>query len=154
MATNEPKPKISDHAPTARTREKPSGDEEATAELRLGEFQDVPTLTLSEARLLINAVIENRKKMRKVDETETLIKTQDYLDVFARFKQKENIEAVERMLTAKQELERFERSQLGSLCCETAEEAKTLIPSLSNKISDADLQELLDDITKLRNFVE
>ena len=104
----------------------------------------------------------------------TLIKTQDYLDIFARFKQKENIEAVERMLTSHTELELFERSQLGaqsrrfggwgrqrlmgvclgSLCCESAEEAKTLIPSLSNKISDPDLQELLDDITKLRNFVE
>lgn len=45
----------------------------------------------------------------------TLIKTQDYLDVFARFKQKENIEAVERMLTSKTELELFERSQLGML---------------------------------------
>lgn len=44
----------------------------------------------------------------------TLIKTQDYLDVFARFKQKENIEAVERMLTSKTELELFERSQLGN----------------------------------------
>ena len=84
----------------------------------------------------------------------TLIKTQDYLDVFARFKQKENIEAVERMLASHTELESFERSQLGSLCCESAEEAKTLIPSLNNKITDVDLQELLDDITKLRNFVE
>ena len=48
----------------------------------------------------------------------TLIKTQDYLDVFARFKQKENIEAVERMLASHDELELFERSQLGrpSLC--------------------------------------
>lgn len=44
----------------------------------------------------------------------TLTKTQDYLEVFARFKQKENIEAVDRMLTAKQELEFFERSQLGT----------------------------------------
>jgi len=94
------------------------------------------------------------------------------LDVFARFKQKENIEAVERMLATHDELEYFERSQLGlwlllhsrrwrvadyitgSLCCESAEEAKTLIPSLANKIGDADLQELLDEITKLRNFVE
>ena len=57
----------------------------------------------------------------------TLIKTQDYLDVFARFKQKENIEAVERMLTSHTELELFERSQLGmafasmlpKLACET-----------------------------------
>lgn len=44
--------------------------------------------------------------------------------------------------------------RVGSLCCETSEEAKTLIPSLEQKISDEDLQELLDDITKLRNFVE
>lgn len=49
----------------------------------------------------------------------TLIKTQDYLDVFARFKQKENIEAVERMLTSKTELELFERSQLGSCLAPT-----------------------------------
>ena len=96
-----------------RARERPGGDEEATANLRLGEFQNVPTLTLSEARLLINAVMDHRKQNRQVNETETLIKTQDYLDIFARFKQKENIEAVERMLASKVELEYFERSQLG-----------------------------------------
>lgn len=38
---------------------------------------------------------------------------------------------------------------LGSLCCETAEEAKTLIPSLTDKISDDDLQELLNEMYKL-----
>lgn len=43
---------------------------------------------------------------------------------------------------------------LGSLCCDNAEEAKSLIPSLQNKISDGDLQELLDELTKLRNFTE
>jgi RNA polymerase Rpb4 len=43
---------------------------------------------------------------------------------------------------------------IGSLCCDNAEEAKSLIPSLQNKISDLDLQELLDELTKLRNFVE
>lgn len=41
-----------------------------------------------------------------------------------------------------------------TLCCESAEEAKTLVPSLANKISDADLQDLLKDITNLRSFVE
>ncbi|MCJ1280925.1 RNA polymerase B [Xylographa opegraphella] len=153
-------------APTSRSREQPTGDEEATSDLKLGEFQNVPTLTLSEARVLINAVMDRRKQQRKVEETETLVKTLDYLDVFARFKQKENIEAVERMLVGHDELELFERSQLdmilrltfpddgGSLCCETSEEAKTLIPSLANKISDIDLQELLDEISKLRNFTE
>lgn len=44
--------------------------------------------------------------------------------------------------------------RVGSLCCDTAEEARTLIPSLEGKFSDDDLQEVLDEITKLRNFVE
>lgn len=104
-----------------------------------------------------------------------LTKTLDYLDVFARFKDEENIKAVERLLNSHTELEMFERSQLGtclsiqavitvaranitlylgSLCCDNAEEAKSLIPSLQNKISDGDLQELLDELTKLRNFTE
>ena len=43
---------------------------------------------------------------------------------------------------------------IGSLCCDNAEEAKSLIPSLQNKIGDGDLQELLDELTKLRNFTE
>ena len=48
----------------------------------------------------------------------------------------------------------FPRGRKASLCCESAEEAKTLIPSLTNKINDGDLQEILDDITKLRTFVD
>ncbi len=57
-------------APEARVRERATGDEEAATELKLGEFQHIPTLTLSEARLLINAVMEHRKASRKVEETE------------------------------------------------------------------------------------
>jgi hypothetical protein len=44
-----------------------------------------------------------------------LNKTLDYLDAFARFKQKENVEAVERLLSARKELSKFERSQIGVL---------------------------------------
>lgn len=43
---------------------------------------------------------------------------------------------------------------VGSLCCETSDEAKTLIPSLADKISQEDLDALLADITKLRSFIE
>jgi DNA-directed RNA polymerase II subunit RPB4 len=75
--------------------------------------------------------------------------TRDYLDTFARFKKKENVEAVERLLSARKELTKFERAQLGSLCCDTADEAKTLIPSLQDKISDEDLGDLLDEMEKL-----
>ena len=42
-----------------------------------------------------------------------LSKTLDYLEVFARFKDEENIKAVERLLNSHTELEMFERSQLG-----------------------------------------
>ncbi|OAX78992.1 hypothetical protein ACJ72_06696 [Emergomyces africanus] len=141
--------------PTHRKRELPQNELEATSQLKLGEFQNVPTLSLSEARLVINKVLDLRRKGdHKFEERETLVKTQDYLELFARFKEKENIEAVERLLSAHTELELFERSQLGSLCCNDAEEAKSLIPSIGNKISDTELQELLDELTKLRNFVE
>ncbi|KAI9052692.1 hypothetical protein LZ554_002969 [Drepanopeziza brunnea f. sp. 'monogermtubi'] len=140
-------------AATSRSREPPQGDEEASSELRLGEFQDVDALTHSEAALVINALVTKRRMDKKnVNETELLIKTTDYLDHFARFKRKENVEAVERLLSAHKELAKFERAQLGSLCCDTSEEAKTLIPSLQDKIGDDELQELLDEITKLMGY--
>jgi hypothetical protein len=43
-----------------------------------------------------------------------LTKTMDYLDHFARFKRKENVEAVERLLSSHKELAKFERAQLGA----------------------------------------
>ncbi len=81
-----------------------------------------------------------------------LLKTLDYLDNFARFKNKESTEAVERLLSAVPGLENFERAQLGNLCCELAEEAKTLIPSLADKIGDDELQDLLNEINKHRGY--
>lgn len=42
-----------------------------------------------------------------------LQKTTDYLEHFARFRRKENVEAVERLLTAQKQLAKFERAQLG-----------------------------------------
>jgi len=109
------------HAPTSRPRPHVPGDEEASSTLSLGEFQTVPSLSLSEARILIKAVLDYRKNNnRDQPDSEILGKTQDYLDVFARFKQKENIEAVERLLLARDGLDSFERSQLGELssaCC-------------------------------------
>ncbi|PBP26220.1 RNA polymerase Rpb4 family protein [Diplocarpon rosae] len=141
-------------AATSRSREPPQGDEEASSELKLGEFQDVDALTHSEAALVINALVMKRRVDKKnVNETELLMKTTDYLDHFARFKRKENVEAVERLLSAHKELAKFERAQLGSLCCDTAEEAKTLIPSLTDKITDDELQALLDEITKLMGYM-
>ncbi|KAJ5111421.1 polymerase (RNA) II (DNA directed) polypeptide D [Penicillium argentinense] len=140
---------------TYRQRTVPQSELEASSTLKLGADQHTHTLSLSEARLVIRKVLENKQRgENRYEPPETLSKTLDYLDVFARFKDEENIKAVERLLNSHTELEMFERSQLGSLCCDNAEEAKSLIPSLQNKISDGDLQELLDELTKLRNFTE
>ncbi|EKG22274.1 hypothetical protein MPH_00453 [Macrophomina phaseolina MS6] len=77
-----------------------------------------------------------------------------YLDVFSRFKDREDCDSIDNLLRTRNDLAGFERSQLGTLCCETADEAKTLIPSLQDKISDADLQQLLTEISRLRHFSE
>ncbi|KAH7274385.1 hypothetical protein FSOLCH5_000740 [Fusarium solani] len=147
-----PKPKRINHPRTSRPKPPPPGNEEASTVLNLGEFQEVDTLTLSEAALVLNALVAKRRNDRKnVNETEMLNQTLTYLDHFARFTQKENVEAVERLLSAHKNLAKFERAQLGSLCCENADEAKTLIPSLADKIKDEDLQDLLDEISKLQN---
>ena len=42
-----------------------------------------------------------------------LHETLTYLDHFARFTQKENVEAVERLLSTHKDLAKFERAQLG-----------------------------------------
>ena len=44
-----------------------------------------------------------------------LTKTLDYLDAFARFKEKESVEAVERLLSTQKNLQKFERAQLGMI---------------------------------------
>jgi DNA-directed RNA polymerase II subunit RPB4 len=56
---------------TSRPKPPPPGNEEASASLNLGEFQHVDTLTLSEAALVLNALVAKRRNDRKnVNETE------------------------------------------------------------------------------------
>ena len=62
---------MSQFPPTSRPKPPPPGNEEAGNVVNLGEFQDVDTLTISEAALVINAVVAKRRKDRKnVNETE------------------------------------------------------------------------------------
>ena len=49
-----------------RPREVAGGEEEASATLNLGEFENVPTLSNSEARLLMQAVRDRREKTGQV----------------------------------------------------------------------------------------
>lgn len=80
-------------------------------------------------------------------------KTQEYLEIFSRFKNRESVEAVDRLLNSQPDLDPFEKAQLGSLCCDSAEEAKTLIPSLGAKKGDEELQDLLNEVSEVARWI-
>ncbi|KAK6203170.1 HRDC-like protein [Scheffersomyces amazonensis] len=147
-----------------------------------GEEEQLIALNLSESRLLIRAALKERKRSKgdrkydnddddeneKEDEisnmelagpnsSEIMRKTLNYLTNFARFKNQSSADTVEKLLTdfslqASEPLHPFEIAQLGTLECEDAEEAKSLIPSLVNKVSDVQLQSLLTELRKYQTL--
>lgn len=165
---------MSHHARTSRPRDEKLGNEEASSVLSLGpEFTDVPTLSLSEARILISAITDAQRRTNKnFRENEVLQKTQDYLEVFARFKQQATVTQLESMLRNVPGLESYERSQLGmsltpffiglilttvstaTLLPSDPDEAKTLVPSIANKITDDAMREVCDQMDEMRRASE
>lgn len=84
---------------------------------------------------------------------EIVHKTLNYLTTFSRFRNPSSTETVEKLLNdfgehSGEPLHPFELAQLGNLECEDAEEAKSLIPSLTNKVSDVQLKTLLTELRK------
>lgn len=84
-------------------------------------------------------------------------KTLNFLTNFARFKNRSSCETVEKLLNdfsehCNEPLHPFELAQLGTLECEDPEEAKSLIPSLQNKVSDVQLQTLLTELRKYQTL--
>ncbi|KAF2480479.1 HRDC-like protein [Neohortaea acidophila] len=149
-------------ATLSRRRPPPTGDEETTTVLRLGEFEGVPCLSLSEAHTIIQKLKTSRSQTDEqgnkpvpMPNTDVYNKTEAYLETFVRFKTEQSasqVEAVSQKLVQEGLITSFERAQLATLCCDTVEEARTLIPSLEGKVSDDELQQTLDDISKMRDF--
>ena len=88
---------------------------------------------------------------------EIVHKTLNFLSTFSRFKNSSSTETVEKLLNdfssqASEPLHPFELAQLGNLECEDAEEAKSLIPSLANKVSDVQLKTLLSELRKYQTL--
>lgn len=77
--------------------------------------------------------------------------TLEYLTNFSRFRDQETVGAVIQLLKSTG-LHPFEVAQLGSLACDTADEAKTLVPSLNNKISDDELERILKELSNLETL--
>ena len=105
------------------------------AETREKELQSID-------RLLEQTTTGNNKDLKN---------TMEYLTNFSRFRDQETVAAVIQLLKGTG-LHPFEIAQLGTLACDTADEAKTIIPSLNNKISDDELERLLKELSNLETL--
>ena len=87
--------------------------------------------------LQVHILLEHRKQQNESAEeemefSEVFMKTLNYTQRFAKFKNMENIASIRQLLTNKK-LHKFELAQLANLCPESPEEAKSLIPSLEGR---------------------
>ncbi|KAF6016463.1 hypothetical protein EB796_025229 [Bugula neritina] len=127
--------------------------EEDAGELKFPkEFENAETLLVSEVHMLLD---HRKKQNEEADEEQELskvfTKTLSYAQRFSKYKNKETISAVRELLRQKR-VHKFELAALANLAPETAEEAKTLIPSMEDRFPDEDLQPILDDIKTKRSF--
>eukprot|EP00743_Colponemidia_sp_Colp-15_P007204 GILK01007779.1.p1 GENE.GILK01007779.1~~GILK01007779.1.p1 ORF type:complete len:131 (-),score=31.88 GILK01007779.1:104-496(-) len=125
-------------------------EEEDAAELKLGpDFTNAKCLMNSE----IAIVLEHRQANPGVEDIENPVfdKTLAYVNRFNRYRNKEAVKQV-RELLQKKNLEDFEIAALGNLNPEDAEEAKSLIPSLSRRVEDDSLNAILDDLRNFRKY--
>lgn len=116
------------------------------------EDQETKTLLISE----VNILLDHRKQQNESAEeeqefSEVFMKTHNYVQRFAKFKNMENIASIRQILTNKK-LHKFELAALANLCPESPEEAKALIPSLEGRFDDEELASILDDIQTKRSF--
>ncbi|KAI3384115.1 hypothetical protein SNEBB_001919 [Seison nebaliae] len=122
-------------------------DEDAS-ELRFPEeFKDVETLFIAEVRALLSKRLENNYDfaIETEDMPEVFKKTKQYCDQFTTYKDPDTIQAIRQMLE-QQHLHKFEVAQFANLLPNTAQEAKTLIPSIESRFTDEVLQDLIDAI--------
>lgn len=150
-------------APKMVSRPKPpvQQEEELGAEPKLGDFEGEHALSISEARAIVTAIHTKRRQTdpaqnplggdRVHNDSQSIQQFVDYLDMFARYKQTENLHSMGGIFDANPQINSIERAMLGSLCPDTADEAKTLIPSLATKFEDEALQPILDELQKLQD---
>lgn len=98
----------------ARKRPPPTGDEEATLQLKLGDMTDVYALSVAECNELLTRLEEARGRPSNSD---IYVKTKDYVSTFARFKDSSVVGQVDtlssRLLESNPAIKHFERAQLG-----------------------------------------
>lgn len=129
--------------------------EEDAAELIFPkEFgEETETLLISEVQQLLDHRKANNETSEDEQElSEVFKKTHAYCERFSKYRNRETIGYVRKLLSQKKNLTKFELAQLANLCPETPEEAKALIPSLEGRFQDDELTLILEDIQTQRSF--
>eukprot|EP00871_Galdieria_phlegrea_P005556 jgi/Galph1/6000/GphlegSOOS_G4703.1 len=125
--------------------------EDATV-LQLGDdfsSERAQPLTISEVSILLSRKREMLRELEgpRAEEFSSVFKKfLEYVERFDRYKGLEAATNVRNLLQRHHELHPFEVASLANLCPADAEEAKTIIPSLKDKIDDSSLNQLLQDL--------
>lgn len=117
-------------APRLVSRPKPptEQEEEMGNEIKLGDFEDVHALSVSEARAVVAAVHEARKKKdpesnplrdRIYNDNQTITHFLDYLENFSRYKQQESLHSISTLFDTHPEITVVERALLGTKRADT-----------------------------------
>ncbi|KAI9257657.1 HRDC-like protein [Sporodiniella umbellata] len=126
---------------------------EDASNLNLGEeFTNAQCLYLSEVKVILDVQdskgieVQNRASNNAV-----LAKTLEYVRNFSRYNTIDSVREV-RQVMQKGTMTHYEVAQMANLCCEEAEEAKALIPSVSSKYDDEEIQVMLNQMQQIRKF--
>lgn len=99
----------------SRKRPPPTGDEEATTRLKLGDMEEAESLSVAEVHSLLKRLEESGTL--RANSTEIFLKTREYCEAFARFKDPASVEQVYKLslslIDANPAITKFERAQLG-----------------------------------------
>lgn len=112
-------------APKMVSRPKPpvQQEEELGAEPKLGDFEGEHALSISEARAIVTAIHTKRRQTepgqnplggdRVHNDSQSIQQFVDYLDMFARYKQTENLHSMGGIFDANPQINSIERAMLG-----------------------------------------
>jgi len=109
------------------------------------DFQNAQCLLFAEVAYLLDRELKKRSEGSGSEPSEIFLKTLKYTQRFSRFNELENFKEVRNLLKRKN-LFSYELASIANLFPQTAEEARTLIPSLSVNLEDAEIQEILNDM--------
>ncbi|KAJ1820588.1 RNA polymerase B [Coemansia sp. RSA 2671] len=90
-------------------------------------------------------------RRKKKNLTDIYTKTLEYVQKFSHYTNRDTIKEA-RALLKPTNLEPFECTQLGNLCCTEYDEFKLLVPSIGDKISDDDLDSLPKQLDSLKKY--